>query len=378
MQRALVAAEKVGGRIESGYWLADGGTPGQIPSEGFAPTAAAYGNGIYLVVGHGVRSSDGDSIITTIARVCSDGKTWRSVGLPLGDEWTTALFANGYFLVGSRKANNVFVSTNCTNWTRVDMSLNLNGTNMFSAGDKFIFHNRSDDTVKISSNGTSWETHSLSGISDPNKFSFNPDDGKVYCITWDNIIYSSENGYDFTQVLDLSNKGIDTLWSFAVGGECAAMCINTSGRHYMYRAHLDTGNFEIASETNDYTSKTLKYANGVFFAPDGMGVMTGGATSGYFSTNTLPYERQYSGYDSAMVSYLNGVFLGWCSKKTSYSIVPIFWRDAVTSNIEDFQGNDKTGEIMSAIMRSIDLSSIVQTNTLDAAYTQGVNAYQGE
>ena len=63
--------------------------------------------------------------------------------------------------------------------------------------------------------------------------------------------------------------------------------------------------------------------------------------------------------------------MAFVSGKTYYAHMYSVWSQNLDCIMTNSTGTDKTTEVLNAL-------NGIQTNTLDAAYTQGVNAYQGE
>ena len=374
MQRALVAAEQVGGRIESGYWLADGPGLGQLPTS-IKFHAASYGNGIYIAVGCAVRSS-GSEANTSQYAYSADGAKWTTrSSLPISGNWATAIFANGNFIIGTSIAGQNYVSTDGKSWKSCNIPFSTYSYQIIAAGDKFFVYNGSG--CAKSADGSTWEQFSPVGVLGTDYFSFNPDDKKMYCFRKNDGVYISEDGITFTKFFDNVSTSMGSVYNFCAGGKRAILSYQSGGGIYTRKLNFETGQQELAVN-EDYFIGTVRYANGFFWTIDNWLYIA--TKNSYFAGVNIPYNSSLydSDWGGTMVNYLNGFWIAWSYKTTSYSYNPMLWADSLNASMEDAKGTNKTSEVMSALMGNLDPTSIVQTNTLDAAYTQGVNSYKGE
>lgn len=356
MKRALVAAEQVGERIESGYWLEESKLA-ELPAEK-TWTECAYHDGIFVLansnddntIAYGT-NEDGWKMTTLPASmackcVCygagkfvtlgsrdnigaysKDGKTWTQISLPASEDWDCLAYGNGLFLAAAN--NNMIQSADGVAWKTYEGRYPLGAyyANFIRyCNDRFFITSGGQGSTYYSLDGMSW-TATGPTTSDSNVRDICYGNG-LYVIAGGNYAYRSSNC---------------SSWATAslprTGGSSA------------------NGNY-------------ITYGNGVYM------ILKASSNKAFISTNASSWSEVdvlALGSPWGDVVFGNGFFsvLPGNSTAARYSRTGQSWAVTPGSSMTDSTGTDKTTEVLNAL-------NGIQTNTLDAAYTNGVNAYQGE
>lgn len=155
----------------SGVYYSNNNFTSATPAGGFGtlwPSACAYGNGIFVVVG-----SDSAPGVTTTAYSSPTGATWTARTLPSAQNWTSVTFANGYFVaVGSTGAASTVIATSPDGitWTSQTVASTTNRGAVAGGMGKFIYQNdysASAQTLTQISLSTSSTSFSLPMVMNP-------------------------------------------------------------------------------------------------------------------------------------------------------------------------------------------------------------------
>lgn len=364
--KALGLAEKVGERIESGYWLAEGKTPGPLPSSANTASRAVYAKGIWLV-------PDGRYYYRA-----EEGGTWERKTLPEGMGAGSIKYGNRMFLTYSNGNSKVCVSSDGLNFSIADLpASHSNGIAMFAQGKFWIFGtSKAQERAKTcsSQDGVTWTTVGSSGLYSSNTvgadgFSYDEDVNKFYAICADQVIYKSDDGINWSVFKDLSSYS--SIKGLAAGGGYVA--IATYGPYTSSAALIiydESGN-SIARFSGEYFNDARFFDSGKFInisnsEPASIYIVDPAAKT----INSVATLQGGSG-SGRWITKTGNVYMAFVSGKTYYAHMYSVWSQNLDCIMTNSTGTDKTTEVLNAL-------NGIQTNTLDAAYTNGVNAYQGE
>ena len=378
VHKALTLAESVGSRVESGYWLADGSTPGAFPDIIKGNGQFISGNGVYLVF-----SESGQYYAITDDNLTA----WKRYTNPAGGGCGFC-FGGGVFLAHDIGRLNVKTSANGVSWTDVtpDSSYDNNPTHcVFAFGEFWIFSfNIGPDypIIKYNPQTNAWSKVSPTGLSGNNVRYVLFDDKTQHFVLYeavDNDAYRSSDGVSWEKIINLSTYSAYGMWadagylmvaqyrgSSSMGFQLIDILTGAYGRFYsgfsissyssVRLAKLSEGLFWVLNaKRNDYTLFLLDFSK---------------------SSATRLYEFETYKSDDETQRYFIGkigdIGVAFLAGDTWYTYIQTQWQADINASLVDNNGVDKTGYVINAI------TGVIQTNTLDAAYTAGVNAYQGE
>lgn len=380
VNRALVAAEKVGSRIESGYWLAEGKTPGPLPDIIKGDGQLISGNGFHIVFSEG-----GQYYALT-----DDNLTpWKRYTNPAGGG-CNFLFGGGYFLAHDIGELYVKISADGVKWTDITPSdSSYENTNikfcLFAFNEFWFFsYNIGADypILKYNPQTKTWSKVSPSGLSGDNVYNVVFDDKTQNFIMYeqlDDVVYKSNDGISWEKLVLLGTYSLYGMWADA--GYLMIAEYRRSSTTGIQLIDIITGDyvrFYSGISISSYSNVLLvKLSEGLFWALNN--------SRNYYSLFLLDLSKsdvtklcEYETYKSddepqaKFIGKIGDLGVTYLVGETWYTYIPTQWQADIDASLVDSEGTDKTGYVINAI------TGVIQTNTLDAAYTQGVNAYQGE
>ena len=394
VHKALGLAESVGSRVESGYWLKESKL-GQLPITK-RWRDIAYGDGVIVAVGYGNNSqANNENIRGTITG------SWQKIDMPEW-QWEAVTYGDGVFIAGGSgntengKAH-IARSEDGISWTKIELPTSSAYIVDIAYGDgKFLAITESSNYAFYSDNGGLTWTVGTKNTSGASYFQ-----SVAYCNGY--FYIGLDNGWGVYRTVD--GKSFDSVFSGGSGYNDEAILRMTSGGdivmalgyskshyygRYRYIIHNTKTNSEKYVDVEPSVGREAyvadaAYGDGVFLiSPSNLTFQN--LTSEFFVvsedtpeayTSIEAPSEQYWGPSC----YCNGKFISLSMRDASSNkgtSVAVFassdgnnWSDEFGNYMTNSTGTDKTTEVLNAL-------NGIQTNTLDAAYTAGVNAYQGE
>lgn len=378
VKKAKGLVDSVGEKVASGYWLADGSTPGAFPDIIKGVGQFISGNGVYLVF-----SKSGQYYAITDDNLTA----WKRYTNPAGGGCEFC-FGGGVFLAHDIGRLNVKTSANGVSWTDVtpDSSYDNNPTHcVFAFGEFWIFSfNIGPDypIIKYNPQTNAWSKVSPTGLSGNNVSYVLFDDKTQNFVLYeavDDDAYRSSDGVSWEKITNLATYNPYGMWADA-GYLMVAQYRGSSSMGFQLIDILtgDYGRFYSGFSISSYSSVMLaKLSEGLFWVLNAkrndytlflLDLSKSSATRLYeFETYKSDDETQR--YFIGKIGDLGVAFL---AGDTWYTYIQTQWQADINASLVDNNGTDKTGYVINAI------TGVIQTNTLDAAYAAGVNAYQGE
>ncbi len=206
VHKALGLAESVGSRVERGYWLADGKTPGPLPTISNSYVDIVGGNGIYIAL------KDFES--TSYYRTTDGASSWTNYSFPapIYHRDLQIVYGQGVFVGKQSGDDAVYYSTDGIDWTAGAVPAEIpeyNETLFYGLNAFWVFGgvNNTDrsKTIRSTDGGKTWQTVGCSGLynsssAGEDSFSFDPDTNTFVSGCANECVYVSKDGINWDQL----------------------------------------------------------------------------------------------------------------------------------------------------------------------------------